>query len=74
MIRYDPFWDTLKAKKISSYALVHKYHISSGTLYRMRRNMPISTVTINDLCLILDCRVEEIMVFVNYYETVKKSL
>ncbi len=65
MICYKPFWKTLKKKNITGYALVHKHNISNGTLYRMRKNAPLSTVTINQLCKILKCRVEDILLFVD---------
>jgi DNA-binding Xre family transcriptional regulator len=62
MIKYSPFFETIKKKGISTYALRHKHNISNGTLYRMRQNKPLTTVTINDLCNILQCKVEEILV------------
>lgn len=65
MICYDPFWKTLKRKKVTGYALVYKHNISNGTLYRMIKNKPLSTVTINDLCEILKCKVEDILLYVD---------
>ena len=64
MICYDPFWETMKRKGVTGYALVNKYKVSNGTLYRMRKNEPLSTVTINELCKILKCRVEEVLLYV----------
>lgn len=64
MIIYDPFWKTIKEKRISTYTLIQKYHISSSTINRMRKNQGISTLTINDLCRILNCRVEDILKYV----------
>lgn len=64
MICYDPFWETMKQKGITGYALVNKHKVSNGTLYRMRKNEPLSTVTINELCKILKCRVEDILLYV----------
>lgn len=64
VIFYDPFWETLKRKRMTSYALINKYNFSTGTLHRMRNNQPLSTNTIDRLCSILDCRVEDIMVYV----------
>ena len=58
MIIYDPFWKTIREKGISTYALIQKYNISSSTINRIRKNQGISTLTINDLCRILNCRVE----------------
>lgn len=63
MISYKPFWDTLKRRKISGYTLIKHYKISSGTLNRMRNNAPLSTQTLNTLCEMLDCRVEDIIRF-----------
>jgi len=68
MINYGPFWLSLKNKNISTYKLTKYHGISNGTLYRMRRNKPLSTQTINDLCRILDCRVEEILMYVDEEE------
>lgn len=61
MISYDPFWETLKRKGITQYQLINKYHISAGQLSRMRSNSYISTHTVDILCQILDCPVEDIM-------------
>jgi DNA-binding Xre family transcriptional regulator len=63
MIDFSPFFKTVKAKGLTTYALRHKHNISNGTLYRMRKNKPLTTETVNDLCNILQCRVEDIMVF-----------
>lgn len=61
MISYDPFWETLKIKGITGYALINKHKISNGTLYRIRKGAPLSTVTIDALCEALGCKVEDIM-------------
>lgn len=64
MISYQPFWNTLKVSKESTYTLIKNHHISSSTLDKLRKNRPLNTTTINDLCRILNCRVEEIMAYV----------
>lgn len=64
MIIYEPFWKTIKKKGVSTYTLIQQYHISSSTINRMRQNQGISTITINDLCRILNCRVEDILLYV----------
>lgn len=63
MITYEPFWKTLKRKGESTYSLIQRYNISSSTIDRLRNNKGISTQTIDDLCKILDCRVEEILLY-----------
>lgn len=61
MINYSNFYFTIKKKKISQYALINKYYISSATLYRIRNNQSISLSTIEVLCKILNCSVEDIV-------------
>lgn len=63
MISYGPLYETLKTRNISTYKLINEYGISRGLLDRLRHDKPISTVTLNDLCRILDCRVEDILVY-----------
>ena len=63
MISYEPLYKTLKEKGVSTYKLINEYGISRSLLDRLKHNRPISTVTLNDLCTILHCRVEDILVF-----------
>ena len=64
MISYAPFYKTLQKKNISTYKLVNTYHISRSLLDRLKHDKPISTVTLNDLCNILECKVEDIILFI----------
>ena len=64
MISYEPFYQTLKEKGISTYKLINDHGISRSLLDRLKHNRPISTVTLNDLCSILHCPVEDIILFI----------
>lgn len=64
MITYGPFWKTLKNSKESTYTLINIHHISSSTIDKLRNNKPLNTTTLNDLCRILDCRIEDICQYV----------
>lgn len=64
MISYEPFYQTMKKKGFSTYKLVNDYGLSRSLLDRLKHNKPISTVTLNDLCIILDCKVEDILTFI----------
>ena len=63
MISYEPFFDTLKKKNISTYTLIYKYGISSATIDRIKKGGGITTAKLNDLCNILNCKVEDIIIF-----------
>ena len=62
MIVYDRLWDTMALKGVTQYALVTN-GISHSTLTRLKKNQPVNTDTLNKLCTILDCKIEEIVEF-----------
>lgn len=64
MISYEPFYRTLKEKGVTTYKLIQQYNISRSLIDRLKHNKPITTVTLNDLCAILDCRVEDIVEYI----------
>ena len=64
MIVYDRLWATMREKGISQYRLIKDYHVSSGQLDRLRKNEPVSTFTLSQLCGILRCRLDEIAEYV----------
>ena len=63
MITYDKLWETMKEKNISQYKLIKDHGISAGQLSRLRANVHISTHTIDMLCSILKCNVEDILTY-----------
>ena len=63
MISYEPFYETLKRQNISTYKLITQYGLSRSLIDRLKHNKPISTVTLNDLCNILHCKVEDVILF-----------
>ena len=64
MIVYERFWLTLKKANQSTYTLINKHHISSSTIDKLRKNKPLNTTTLNDLCRILQCRIEDIAEYI----------
>ena len=63
MIKYDVLWKTMKSKDMTQYKLINEYGFSAGQLSRLRANAPISSHTVDMLCSILDCKVEDIMTY-----------
>ncbi len=66
MISYEPFWDTLNQRDMSTYDLIYKHGMSANTIHRMKKGKDITTKTLNELCFILKCSVSEIL---EYRET-----
>lgn len=69
MIVYTPLWETMKEKGFTTYTLREKYNISSNTIRSLRANKNLSTHTLNHLCEILQCRLDQIAI----YETDERS-
>lgn len=60
MIVFDRLWKTMKDRGISQYRLIQEYKFSSGQLDRLRKNENVNTYTLDQLCRILDCTLDEI--------------
>ena len=61
MVSYERLWKTMEKKGISQYRLINHYKISAGQIGRMKKNMPVSTHTLEVFCNILQCPVEDIV-------------
>ncbi len=58
------FMKHLKKKNITTYKLIKDFGVSRSLIDRLKLNKPLSTVTLNDLCNYLGCRIEDIVVFI----------
>ena len=61
MISYRRLWETMEKRKISQYRLIKEFGLSSGQMSRLKKNTYVSTHTLETLCRILDCRIEDVM-------------
>ena len=61
MIRYDRLWAMMEHKHITLYRLIRYYNFSAGQIGRLKKNMHVSTRTLDTLCSILDCSIEDII-------------
>lgn len=67
MISYEPLFETMKAKGVTSYQL-QKMGFNRATYYSIKRGKSVSTNTIALLCKLLQCRVEDVMKYVEEKE------
>ena len=65
MITYDKLWVTMKERQMSQYRLIRYYGFSAGQIGRLKKNMYVSTHTLEVLCQILNCRIEDIVEYMN---------
>ena len=64
MIVYEPLWRTMAEQKVTTYTLRFKHGMSHATVQRLQANMPVSTHTLNRLCAILDCPLQDIAEYI----------
>ncbi len=61
MISYEPLWKTMEAQGATTYTLQVKGGISSSTIRRLKAGDSVSTNTLDALCEILHCSVNDII-------------
>ena len=61
MITYNRLWKTMEKKGITQYDLYTRYNVNRSQLNRLRHNQNVEINTIDKLCNILQCSVEEIL-------------
>lgn len=64
MLIYRPFWETLRSSSETTYTLIKNHRISSSTIDKLRKNKPLTTTTLNDLCRILNCPISSIVEYI----------
>ena len=64
MIVFDPLWETLKKRGYTTYTLRFKFKMSHETVQRLQKNQSVTTFTLNRLCNLLNCPLEEIIRYI----------
>ena len=64
MIVFDRLWHTMQAKGVSTYWLREKCGIDRKTIRRLKANDNIETKTLNKLCAVLNCSLEDIAEYI----------
>ena len=61
MISYAPLWRTMQERGATTYTLQFKGNVSSSTIRRLKAGESVSTNTLDALCAILDCTLDDIV-------------
>ena len=67
MISYEPLFKTMQEKGITAYRL-GKMGFPQSNYYAMKRGENISIHTLNQLCRLLQCRVEDVLEYIDNEE------
>lgn len=63
MLDYSPMWETMRRKEISQYSLL-KAGIDNKTLDSIKKGNNITLLTLEKICVILDCTPNDVVRFV----------
>jgi Predicted transcriptional regulator len=74
MIVYDKLWELLKRQEISKYHFRIYTGIGGNTYDRLRKNLSVSVSTLNTICGVLRCNINDIMEFIYDDEEFKDIL
>ena len=61
MITYEPFFETLKRKGITTYKLINEYGFSKGTLDSLKQNKNVTMETLNYICNLIECDINDVI-------------
>ncbi len=64
MISYNPLWQTMKEKHITTYALMNKYGVRKSTIDRFKHDKNVNIFTIEKMCKILDCEICDVVEYI----------
>lgn len=65
MVSYDPLWQTMKSKGITTYTLINQFNINPRTINNLKHNRGITVYTMERLCEILSCTPNDIIEFIH---------
>lgn len=63
MVNYEPLWQTMKEKGVTTYMLIIKYDFNSRTINNLKHNKGITVDTLEKLCKVLMCTPNDVIRF-----------
>ncbi len=63
MISYEPLWETMRARNITTYTLINRYNVNPRTINNLKHNKSITMDTLEKLCTILECNPNDVVRF-----------
>ena len=63
MVNYEPLWEMLKKRGITTYMLINKFGFNARTINNLKHNKGITVDTLERLCKVLECTPNDILRF-----------
>lgn len=63
MVDYTPLWNTMREREITQYAMLQDKVLDNHTLDRLKKGMNITLITLERICVYLDCTPNDVIRF-----------
>ncbi len=63
MVSYDPLWNIMKIRGVTTYKLIHYHDINPRTINNLKHGKGITVDTLEKLCKALECTPNDIIKF-----------
>ena len=64
MMVTKPFWEMMKERGITVYALEYDYELNPAEISRLKHNHNFSLSTLDRYCTLFECRIEDIVLHI----------
>lgn len=64
MVDYTPLWNTMREREITQYAMLQDKVLDNHTLDRLKKGMNITLITLERICVYLDCTPNDVIRFI----------
>lgn len=63
MVSYEPLWQMMEKRGISTYTLINKHGFNPRTINNLKHNRGITVDTLEKLCKVLECTPNDVIRF-----------
>lgn len=74
MIVFEPLWQLLKERNISTYSLEYDFGLNPADISRLKNNHNYTLKSINRFCELLCCQPGEILLYTTKIKTPEKII
>lgn len=64
MVSYEPLWNTMERRGVTTYTLISKHGFNPRTINNLKHNRGVTVYTVEKLCNILECTPNDIFTFI----------
>ena len=63
MVDYSPLWETMSERNVTQYKMLQDKVLDNHTLDRLRKGLNITLITLERICVYLNCTPNDVICF-----------